>query len=67
MLEELYLQQNQIKKFENLNNNTLLETLDLAMNKLERFESLDHLSTKLRELWLNWNHLIDDEENRNYL
>ena len=37
------------------------------MNKLQRFENLDHLSAKLRELWLNWNYLVDDEENRNYL
>jgi len=43
-----------------LENNLKLETLDLAMNKLERFESLDHLGSTLKELWLNWNNLIDD-------
>ncbi len=56
-----------MKKFEGLENNKKLETLDLAMNKLERFENLDHLGNTLHELWLNWNHLVDDEDNRNYL
>ena len=37
------------------------------MNKLERFEHLDHLGGKLKELWLNWNHLVDDKQNREYL
>ena len=65
-LEELYLQQNQIKKIEGLDNNLKLETLDIAVNKVAVFENLDHLP-KLRELWMNWNNLEDSEENKAYL
>lgn len=66
-LEELYLQQNQIKSFEGLENNLKLETLDLAVNKIEVFEHLTHLSSSLKELWLNWNKFEDTEANKEYL
>lgn len=66
-LEELYLQQNQIKSFAGLHNNLKLDTLDLAVNKLEVFEHLDHLSSTLKELWLNWNKFEDNAHNKEYL
>jgi protein phosphatase 1 regulatory subunit 7 len=65
-LEELYLQQNQIKKIEGLNNNLQLETLDIAVNKIVKLEGLAHLP-RLTELWINWNAITDDTENREYL
>jgi len=34
-LEELYMQQNQIKKIEGLEHNKALQTLDIAVNKVE--------------------------------
>jgi len=66
-LEELYLQQNQVKSFDGLQNNHKLEMLDLAVNKLSQFEMLDHLSGTLKELWLNWNNFEDTQQNRDYL
>lgn len=65
-MEELYLQQNQIKEIKNLDKNLKLETLDLAMNKITKFEALDELP-ELRELWMNWNMLEDSEHNKDFL
>lgn len=65
-LEEIYLQQNQIKRIENLEANTELTLLDIAMNKVEKLENLEHL-TGLRDLWMNWNNLEDTDENKEYL
>ena len=65
-LEELYLQQNQIKKLEGLENNLKLETLDVAVNKIVKLEGLDHLPV-FTELWINWNAITDEAENRDYL
>lgn len=65
-LEEIYLQQNQVAKFENLENNLKLETIDIAYNKVEKLENIDHLPL-LESLWMNWNRLEDTEDNKNYL
>ena len=65
-LEELYLQQNQIPRIENLEQNSKLTLLDCAMNKVEKLENLDHLAD-LKDLWINWNNLEDTDENKEYL
>lgn len=65
-LEELYLQQNQVPRIENLHANTKLCLLDLAMNKVTKLENLHHLPL-LRDLWMNWNFLEDTDENKEYL
>jgi len=51
-LTELYLQQNQIAKIENLLPG--LQTLDLAYNKLTSIAGL-RANSALTELWLNMN------------
>ena len=65
-MEELYLQQNQIHRIENLEHNPKLTLLDCAMNKVTKLENLDHL-TDLKDLWINWNNLEDTDENKEYL
>ena len=65
-MEELYLQQNQIPRIENLEHNPKLTLLDCAMNKVTKLENLEHL-VDLKDLWINWNNLEDTDTNKDYL
>ena len=60
-LEQIYFQQNRIKKISGLENLKKLEILDLALNEIEVIEGLDSQAESLDELWVNDNKIADYE------
>lgn len=60
-LQELYLQENDIPKIENLSGFVHLNLLDLSMNKLDSLDGIKIVSN-IKELWVDYNLLNEEFE-----